>query len=700
MDPAYHAFISYSHAADGPLAAALQRGLQRVAKPWWRAQGMKVFRDGSSLAANAALWPELERQLSRSAWLLLMASPASAASPWVGREVAWWLAHRGPQQLLIVLTDGQIVWDAARGDFDMARTDSLPPILSGRFAAEPLHVDLRPCRALAGQGSGKGLDLSHPGFRDAVLSLAAPLRGTPKDELDSDDLRQHRRTRRLALGASALIGGLSLAAGLAGWNAWQASARADHQWRQAQSRALAADAQARLAAHEVEAAIPVALMAWRLAPTDEAQAALAQAGQAGSALAGLLGQHTDGLAAAAFGGDGQHLATVGGEGLVQVWRLGPPVAPAWQRASGLRVARGVQLADQGRRALVWADDGRAEWVDATGGRQVLQEAVWPDATRVTAAVDASGRRVALADDRGRLARWRLADPAARPGRAASAKFTTHTAHTTHTTTNTPTATAGAAQTTTLPGTRVLALAYRPDGRLWLLLQQGQAVRAAQWPEADTDSGSGRGPAPVLGPPTPADHTLAYAGSADVLPRSGRVVVEGDGTGHVFDLAEPARLRPVARVSSLPTNACQSLWPADDGARLFVRRMDTWQTLDTAHPDTPLVQAAVPGRFGCSLFSADGHWRLDLGLRHGPRGEALFSGASLWDRRDAHPTHPPLTVAGACDFRQAGQRCAERLCARLAPAFDEARLRALFGIEDFVPRYERYRQALGGPLCPG
>jgi hypothetical protein len=38
----YDAFISYSHATDGALAPALQRGLMRLAKPWHRRQAISV----------------------------------------------------------------------------------------------------------------------------------------------------------------------------------------------------------------------------------------------------------------------------------------------------------------------------------------------------------------------------------------------------------------------------------------------------------------------------------------------------------------------------------------------------------------------------------------------------------------------------------------------------------------------------------
>jgi hypothetical protein len=41
----YDAFISYSRLEDGWLAPALQSGLERFAKPWYRLRGLRVFRD-------------------------------------------------------------------------------------------------------------------------------------------------------------------------------------------------------------------------------------------------------------------------------------------------------------------------------------------------------------------------------------------------------------------------------------------------------------------------------------------------------------------------------------------------------------------------------------------------------------------------------------------------------------------------------
>ena len=70
---------------------------------------MAVFRDKTSLAANPALWKAIEAALAQSDYFLLMASPESARSPWVNREVQWWLDHRSVDRLLIVVTGGELV---------------------------------------------------------------------------------------------------------------------------------------------------------------------------------------------------------------------------------------------------------------------------------------------------------------------------------------------------------------------------------------------------------------------------------------------------------------------------------------------------------------------------------------------------------------------------------------------------------------
>jgi len=210
----YDAFISYSHAADGRLAPRLQAGLQRLARPLFRPRALHVFRDATGLSATPELWPTIQRALDGSRYLVLMASPRSAGSPWVRDEVEHWLDRspaaregKAAHRLLIVLSDGEIEWDAAAGRFDAARTTALPPRLHhGVFTHEPLWVDVR------GAGTLEDLSLQNPYFREKVADLAATIHGRSKEELIGEDVRLARRSRRLAWSASLLLAALAIAA--------------------------------------------------------------------------------------------------------------------------------------------------------------------------------------------------------------------------------------------------------------------------------------------------------------------------------------------------------------------------------------------------------------------------------------------------------------------------------------------------------
>src|SRR6476620_1388924 len=111
--------------------------VERFAKPWYRARSLRVFRDTASLTANPDLWASIEDALGASRWLVLLASPTSARSPYVQKETDWWLTHKSADRLLIVLTGG----DFALADDDAPPTAALPPTLRPVLAAEPRWVD-------------------------------------------------------------------------------------------------------------------------------------------------------------------------------------------------------------------------------------------------------------------------------------------------------------------------------------------------------------------------------------------------------------------------------------------------------------------------------------------------------------------------------------------------------------------------------
>ncbi len=206
MKRSYSAFLSYGHGADSALAAALQHALHRFAKPWYRPRAMQVFRDKTDLSANTSLWQALVRAIEASRWLVLLASAESAASGAVAREIVWWREHRSARHVLLVLTDGELIWDDTARDFDWSRTGALNrTACAGLFEHEPLWVDLRPFR------DAKTQTLRNAGFREAIADIAAPLRGVSKQALIDRDREEHRRLLFAAGVTSLVIVGLAYA---------------------------------------------------------------------------------------------------------------------------------------------------------------------------------------------------------------------------------------------------------------------------------------------------------------------------------------------------------------------------------------------------------------------------------------------------------------------------------------------------------
>ena len=229
----YDAFISYSHAADDLLAPRLQNGLQRFAKPWWKRRAMRVFRDESSLSASPHLWGSITEALDDSSWFVLLLSPEAAQSHWVGQEIEYWIAdEERAGRVLPVVTDGGFSW--VEGD---VTGSAVPAALRGVFSSEPRWVDLR-----FAKGETQ-LDLKTPEFAAAVADIASAVRGVPKDELESEEVKQHRRTIRTAWAAAVSVLLLGVAASIAAVFAFNEQQRANEQAALAIENATEAEAQ-------------------------------------------------------------------------------------------------------------------------------------------------------------------------------------------------------------------------------------------------------------------------------------------------------------------------------------------------------------------------------------------------------------------------------------------------------------------------
>jgi hypothetical protein len=204
----YAAFLSYSQ-YDRPVCERVHRGLESLSRPFFRLRGRRVFRDADYLSAAASLERVIRKALSQSNYFVLLASRNAARSFWVDFESRTWLdGHDGqPRNVLILLCDGDIVWNPTGRDFDWTRTTALPPAFKRKFDTEPLFADLRGVIA-----DGQPLTLRKTAFRDRLAEIVAPLDGRSKDEIVGRHLAVRRRLATAAivigLGVALLAGGL------------------------------------------------------------------------------------------------------------------------------------------------------------------------------------------------------------------------------------------------------------------------------------------------------------------------------------------------------------------------------------------------------------------------------------------------------------------------------------------------------------
>jgi WD40 repeat protein len=393
----YEAFISYSHQADSALAAELQRTLNRIARPsykWWQWWPPRVFRDQTNLPAAADLGARIEAALLGSDAFVLLASPPAAASPWVDREVATWCARKPRDRLFIALTEGSLAWDDAREDFDPAKSTALPPALTGTFEREPLWVDftaVREDRPFARE----------PQFIDGAATLAAAIRGTDKDAIVGEDVRQRRRARQLAGGAIATLTLLAILASIAAVYAFVQRNHANERARLALSRQFAAQAVATLDV-DPEQSLALAARAAATAPTNEAENALRRALRT-SHLRSIIDAgapvHDTDLTA-----NGRLVAAALENGSIRIWnaRTGKPVVTL--RLAGAPV-QSVSISRDGARVVGAGDAGAAVWSTSPDARRPLStfdRTARPQA----AALSPNGQLVATGDYDGAVRLWR------------------------------------------------------------------------------------------------------------------------------------------------------------------------------------------------------------------------------------------------------------------------------------------------------
>ncbi|WP_425404103.1 toll/interleukin-1 receptor domain-containing protein [Hwanghaeella sp.] len=226
----YKAFISYSHDPDGPFVRAFRTRLERLGKKWHELRSIRVFQDLDNLPLSSETWTRIEKAMDSSEYLIFIASPESIKSAWCMREINYWVATRGVENLLIVVTGGKIAFLQGPIEIDWLQTNCLPlKPLKGKLSGAPLYLDMRWTR-------GKTVPeiATESVFVDNVAKLKSTLLNVDLDDLHSEELRQQRVLKLLTRAAVTGLAVLSL--GLI-----CASIFALVQWRTAAERALAAE---------------------------------------------------------------------------------------------------------------------------------------------------------------------------------------------------------------------------------------------------------------------------------------------------------------------------------------------------------------------------------------------------------------------------------------------------------------------------
>jgi WD40 repeat protein len=383
----FDAFISYSRAASSTLAAELRNGIERFAKPWYRLRSSRVFLDDASMSANTGLWSTIERGLTESDWFILLCSPRSAASQYVTNEIAWWLEHKSSDRILLVLDEGEMLWDAKAGDFDWPRASAVNRALSKAFAEEPRWVDLS---WFEQDGSLRSAD---PRFTERVADLASAVRGIERDELVGENVRERRRAIRLLRGGVIALSGLLIASLAATAIAVVNGNAAAEQARIAQARQLAAQAIA-LGSTDLRLASLLATEAVRMNDDAQTEAALFQLQNASPFLERSLDVGAE-VTSTAITADGEVVLGDAG-GTVSTWTDG-------ERTDLMHISgrvSSVAVSDDGSVVAAVSALGReiAVWTGSGGEPLPVDSTAWTsDLPGSTVAVSADGMYLAVSD---------------------------------------------------------------------------------------------------------------------------------------------------------------------------------------------------------------------------------------------------------------------------------------------------------------
>lgn len=336
----YKAFISYEHDSATSFAESLESSLKSYAKPLLQ-RPIKVFRDEKHFSVGIDLPKMIRDALDNSEYLILLASPSSAASTWVEDELKYWCSDADRlDRLIILLLDGTIVIDEAAHRIDPHETSALPSSICEMIETVPLYLDLR-------ELGSAGADMSDPRFRDAVNRISARFQDRDPNDMIGEEVRQHRRNIRLRNVSIGLLTALTIVAAVS-------ALVANEQRKTADSRLLAAQSQQ--PELRVDESIRRAVEAYEVKETLDAELAMRR-----------VWQQTSGVA--------------------RVFVAGYPISASARNAAGSLVVLGGSSGELG---VLDSDTGETIMADRIDGGDPIASILFPDSGQDFIALSKSG----------------------------------------------------------------------------------------------------------------------------------------------------------------------------------------------------------------------------------------------------------------------------------------------------------------------
>lgn len=352
----YDAFISYSR-KDEAFAKKLEADLERYRPPRgvtaYRRR-LNIFRDVQDLVGNE-LSDAIIAALLNSKFLIVICSPHSRVSGWVGKEIDEFLRHHEKGRVIPVLVSGRPNHEVGPDEEqDQAFHETFY-----NYLKEPLAADFR-------TSSLAGIRDSREKQREAKFQILALLLNTSKENLLR---RQRRRTNQMLAAAAIVFFLLTLAFAWIAFLAVQNAKEARRQLKISRSRELGAYAAENNNSKNSNLAVLLAIEASRIAETLTAYKILANFTGPVDTVTG----HSARINHIAWSPDDERLVSVSDDGTARVWNSGnaPPKKTLTLRAhQGKKIYYAAWNAD-GARLVTTGADGTAQIWDTTNGKSLL-----------------------------------------------------------------------------------------------------------------------------------------------------------------------------------------------------------------------------------------------------------------------------------------------------------------------------------------